>query len=78
MQAQGKIMDTESPYRALILFVPKPDGSQRLCVDNTNLNNVTILYKNNLPLMDELRACVGGGKVFTKLDQKDRYQLIRM
>jgi len=27
MMAEGKIADSESPYGALILFVPKPDGS---------------------------------------------------
>jgi len=31
--AEGKIADGESPYRALILLVPKPNGSLRLCVD---------------------------------------------
>jgi len=38
MLAEGKIADTESPYCAPILFVPKPDGSLRLCVDYSNLN----------------------------------------
>jgi len=78
MMAEGKIADSESPDRAPILFVPKPDGSLRLCVDYRNLNKLTILNKYPLPLMDELRDRVAGAKVFTKLDLKDGYHLIRM
>ena len=78
MLAQGKITDSKSPYGAPILFVPKPDGSLRLCVDYRNLNKLTILNKYPLPLMDELRDRVAGAKVFTKLDLKDRYHLIRI
>jgi len=78
MMAEGKIADSETPYGALILFVPKPDGSLRLCVDYRNLNKLTILNKYPLPLMDELRDRVAGAKVFTKLNLKDGYHLIRM
>jgi len=78
MRAEGKIADSESPYGAPILFVPKADGSLRLCVDYRNLNKLTILKQYPVPLMDELRARVAGAKVFTKLDLKDGYHLIRM
>ena len=76
--AQGKITDSQSLYGAPILFVPKPDGSRRFCVDYRNLNKLTILNKFPLPLMDELRDRVAGAKVFTKLDLKDGYDLIRI
>jgi len=76
--AEGKITDGESPYRAPILLVPKPDGSLRLCVDYRNLNKLKILNKYPLRLMDELRARIAGAKVFTKLAQKDGYHLIQM
>jgi len=78
MLAEGKLTDSESPYGAPILFVPKPDGSLRLWVDYRNVNKLTILNNYPLPLMDELRDCVAGAKVFTKLDLKDCYHLIRM
>jgi len=87
MMAEGKIADSESPYGAPILFVPKPDGSLRLCVDYRNLNKlmilnksplVMIMNKSPLPLMDELQDRVAGAKVFTKHDLKDGYHLVRM
>jgi len=78
IMAEGNIADSDSPYGAPILFVPKPDGSLRLCVDYRNLNKLTILNKYNLPLMDELRDRVAEAKVFTKLDPQDGYHLIRM
>jgi len=78
MMAEGKIADSKSPYGAPIHFVPKPDGSLRLCVDYRNLNELTILNKYPLPLVDELRDRVAGAKVFTRLDLKDGYHLIRM
>ena len=54
MLKQGKISETKSPAGAPILFVPKPDGSMRLCVDYRQLNNHTIANKYPLPLMTEL------------------------
>jgi len=54
MLIEGKIVDSESPYGAPILFILKPDRSLRLCVDYRNLNKLTILNKYSLPLMDEL------------------------
>jgi len=79
MLAQGKIVDHKSPYGAPILLVPNPDGSLRLCVDYRKLNKLlTILNKYPLPLIDELRDRVAGPKVFTMLNLKDGYHLIRM
>jgi len=62
----------------MIHFVPKPDGSLRLCVDYRNLNKLTILNKYPLPLMNELGDHVAGAKIFTKLNLKDGYHLLQM
>ena len=77
MLAEGKIVHCKSPAGAPILFVPKPDGKLQLCVDYRQLNKLTILNKYPLQLMTELRERVAGATVFTKLDLKDGYHLIR-
>ena len=78
MLAEGTIVHSKSPAGAPILFVPKPDGRLRLCVDYRQLNKLTILNKYPLPRMTELRERVAGAMVFTKLDLKDGYHLIRI
>jgi len=78
MLKQGKIVQSQSPAGAPILFVPKPDGKLRLCVDYRNLNKLTILNKYPLPLMGELKDQVAGAKIFNKLDLKDGYHLLRI
>ena len=49
-----------------------------MCVDYRGLNKVTILNRYLLPLMNELRDHVCGAKIFTKLDLKSGYNLIRI
>ena len=78
MLKQGKITHSQSPAGAPIPFVPKPDGKLPLCVDYRNLNKPTILNKYPLPLIGELKDRVAGATIFTKLDLKNRYHLLRI
>ena len=78
MLAEGKIVHSKSVAGAPIVFDPKPDGRLRLCVDYHQLNQLTILNKHPLPLMTELRERVAGATIFSKLDLKDCYHLIRI
>ena len=75
----GKIRPSKSPAGAPILLVPKPHGrGLRLCVDYRGLNRITILNRYPLPLMNELRDRVQGATLFTKIDLKSGYNLIRV
>src|SRR5947209_16010933 len=75
----GKIRPSMSSAGALILFIPKPhDRGLRLCVDYRGLNKITVKNRYPLPLMDELRNRVQGANIFTKIDLKTGYNLIRI
>lgn len=76
--AKGWIQPSESPAGAPILFVPKKDGSLRLCVDYRGLNKVTIKNRYPLPLISEILDRLSGAKFFTKLDLRDAYHRIRI
>jgi len=78
MLAEGKIVQCKSPAGAPILFGPKPDGRLPLCVDYHQLKKCTILNKYPLQLMTALRHIVAGATIFTKLDLKEGYHLIRI
>ena len=79
MLYSGKIRPSKSSAGAPILFVPKKEGRGLcLCVDYRGLNKVTILNRYPLPLMNELRDRIRGAKIFTKLDLKAGYNLIRI
>jgi hypothetical protein len=51
---KGFIHPSSSPWEAPMIFVPKKDGTQRLCVDYHALNVVTIKNKYPLPMIDDL------------------------
>jgi hypothetical protein len=75
---KGWIRASRSPSAAPILFVPKKDGGDRLCVDYRGLNKVTIKNRYPLPLISELLDRLGHAKVFTKLDLRDAYHRLRI
>jgi hypothetical protein len=75
----GKIRPSKSPAAAPIIFVPKAYGrGLRLCVDYQGLNKVTIANRYPLLIMSELQDRVRGAKIFTKIDLKNGYNLIRI
>jgi hypothetical protein len=51
-----------------VIFVPKKDGTQRLCVDYRALNEVTVKNKYALPRIDDLFDQLRGACVFSKID----------
>jgi hypothetical protein len=51
---KGFIHSSSSPWGAPVIFVPKKDITQRLCVDYHALNEVTVKNKYPLPRIDDL------------------------
>ena len=70
---EGVIEPSESPWSALLLPVPKKDGTSRICVDYRALNKITKLNAYPLPRIDECYRNLAGAKYFTCLDLKSGY-----
>jgi transposase InsO family protein len=77
-QEKGWIRPSKSPAGAPILFVPKADGTMRLCVDYRGLNKVTIKNRYPIPLVSEMLDRLSKAKVFSKLDLRDAYHRLRI
>jgi hypothetical protein len=75
---KGWIRVSKSLSAVPILFVPKKDEGDRLCVDYRSLNRVAIKNRYPLPLISELLDRLGHAKVFTKLDLRDAYHRLRI
>jgi hypothetical protein len=65
---KGFIHPSSSPWGAPVIFVPKKDGTQRLCVDCRALNEVTVKNKYPLPRIDYLFDQLHSACVFSKID----------
>jgi len=76
--AKGFIVPSQSPASSSVLFVKKKDGSLRLCVDYRKLNAMTIRNKCPLPLIPELLDRLQGARVFSKIDLRNAYNLVRV
>ena len=75
---RGRVVRSTSPAGAPIIFVPKKDGTLRLCVDYRALNSVTVKDRCPLPLINETLDRLQGAQFFTTLDLKDAYHRIRI
>jgi deoxyuridine 5'-triphosphate nucleotidohydrolase len=76
--ARGFIQPSTSSYGAPVIFVPKKDGTKRMCIDYRQLNDITVKNKYPLPYMEELFDQLYKAKVFSKLDLWSGYHQIRI
>lgn len=76
--ANGFVSPSNSPHGAPILFVPKKDGSLRLCVDFRGLNSITKKDRYPLPLLSDLLDAPGKAKIYTKIDLQHAFHLVRI
>jgi hypothetical protein len=75
---KGFIRPSSSPWGAPVIFVPKNDGTQRLCVDYRALNEVTVKNKYLLPRIDDLFDQLHGACVFSKIDLRSGYHQLKI
>jgi predicted aspartyl protease len=75
---KGFIAPSNAPFASPILFVSKPGGGLRFCIDFRKLNSLTKKDQHPLPLIDETLARISKAKIFTKLDIRQAFNRIRM
>ncbi len=76
--AAGLIRPSSSPVGAGFFFVAKKDKTLRPCIDYTGLNDITVKNKYPLPLIDSAFSLLHNATVFTKLDLRNAYHLVRI
>jgi hypothetical protein len=75
---KGFIRPSSSPWEAPVIFVPKKDGTQRLCVDYRALNEVTVKNMYPLPRIDDLFDQLRGAFVFPKINLWSGYHQLKL
>ncbi|KAL0146623.1 hypothetical protein M9458_057963 [Cirrhinus mrigala] len=76
--AQGFIQPSTSPAASNFFFVGKKDGGLRPCIDYRQLNSQVIQQPYPLPLVPAALEELRGAQVFTKLDLRSAYNLVRI
>lgn len=76
--SKGFIRASRSPAASPVLFVKKPGGGLRFCVDYRGLNEMTVKNRYPLPLITETLARLSSAKVFTKLDIISAFNRLRI
>ncbi|KAK3560261.1 hypothetical protein QTP86_003987 [Hemibagrus guttatus] len=74
---QGYIRPSTSPAASSFFFVAKKDGGLRPCIDYRALNRITVKFRYPFPLVPAALEHLRGATLFTKLDLRSAYNLIR-
>jgi hypothetical protein len=66
--SKGFIRASSSPVASPVIFVKKPGGGLRFCVDYRGLNALTIKNQYLIPLLQETLSQLSKANFYTKLD----------
>ena len=69
----GIIRESMSPWRSNPLFVPKPDGSVRMCIDYRQLNEVTVTDAYPMQRTTDIFDSLGQAYCFSVIDLKSGF-----
>jgi hypothetical protein len=72
------IHPSSPPWGAPVIFVPKKECTQRLCMDYHALNVITVKNKYPLPRIDDLFNQLRGACVFSKIDIRSGYHQLKI
>ena len=75
---KGLIRPSVSPYGSPVIFVRKPNGELRLCIDYRAINKLTVRNRYPLPRVDEILDKLQGSSCFSSLDLAAGYNQIRI
>ena len=78
LKEKNVIRESNSPWCARALLVPKKDGSTRMVIDYTALNNRTIKDKHPLPNIQAMFQQLEGATYFSSLDLASGYYQFSM
>ena len=76
--SKGFIRASTSSAASPVLFVKKPGGGLRFCVDYRGLNAITVKNRYPLPLISETLDRLSKAKIYTKLDIISAFNRIRI
>jgi len=76
--SKGFICQSLSPFAALGLFAKKPDGGFRFCIDYQDIDSKTIKNRYPFPLIWETLNLFRKARIYTKLDVRGAYNLLRV
>lgn len=78
LEAKYFICSSSYPWGAAVVFVKKPDGTLKLCIDYRKLNELIIKNRYPLPRIDDMFDQLSGAKLFSQLDLATGFHQLRV